>query len=105
MEYDNSRKKNSENRQEIRYHEIICRKFAEMGCKKDTGSQTASQTKRGRSIKAKVNSDAKNIPTPAEAETKHTIASRTKPPHHIPQSRKLTINRKTGSYKTYDRIV
>ena len=106
MTYDNSRKKNKENRQELRYHELICRKFAEMGCKKDTGSQTAGQTKRGRSIKAKENSDARTFQPQQKGETNHTIASRRKPPHHIPQSRKLTIkHRKTGSYKTYDRIV
>ena len=50
--------------------ELFCREFTEKGCKKDTGSQTASQQKRGRSIKAKENSDALNIPTPVEGETK-----------------------------------
>ena len=89
MEYDKSRKKTVENRQELRYHELICRRFAAKGCKKDTGSQNSRSNETWQVDQGEIEQRRENIPTPAERRMNHTIASRRKPPHHIPQKQKV----------------
>ena len=86
--------------------ELFCREIAETGCKKDTGSQTASQQKTWQIDQGEENSDALNIPTPVEGETKpHNSLTKETTTSHTAKQKVDYQDRKTGSYTTYDRIV